>query len=360
MPPSSQRHLPANPNRTVEHRPEHLREIVLAGGHFWGVEAFLARIYGVAATQAGYANGSGDSTSYNATVYEQGDHALAVRVRYDETLLSLEALLEQFFRIIDPTSSNHQGHDWGRCFRSGIYYIEPSDIPAITAAFERVRRRSSEQIATEFRPLETWVPAEQFHQQHLEKHPDAYCSVDLSLLPLGPLARPEALDLQRRSREATFRRPDTETLRELLTPQQFKVTQEGATEAPFRNAYHDNERPGLYIDVTTGEPLFSSDAKYDSGSGWPSFTRPLHEDLLDEYEDMRFDRSRIEVRSRLGDSHLGHVFDDGPADRGGRRYCINSAALRFIPYEELEAEGYGAWRTAVNPDRDQPAPEDQA
>ena len=390
--------LPPNPNEGLRHQSEHLREIVLAGGHFWGLEAYLSRIYGVASTEVGYANGTGRRTSYAKVVYGREPHVLAVRVHYDESMLPLSALLNQFFRVIDPTAVDHQGHDWGAAFRSGIYYVDPDDLPQIKETIDQQRRRFEQRIATELRSLDNWIPAEQLHQQHLEKHPEAYCSVDLSLLPEGPLngqGRPgsEANDFddgdslqsvaeeargsgraarflnlgfgeeeeqtrrlvkQRSDRddeaERRFPRPDDATLRTYLTAQQYRVTQEGETEAPFLNAYHDTEEPGLYVDIITGEPLFSSDAKFESGSGWPSFTAPLDENLIDAYEDMRFERSRIEVRSRHGDSHLGHVFDDGPPEAGGRRYCINSAALRFIPLARLEAEGYGDWIERVDPD----------
>ena len=144
---------------------------------------------------------------------------------------------------------------------------------------------------------------------------------------------------------------DPESLRKRLTPQQFKVTQESATEAPFQNAYYDETRPGIYVDITTGEPLFSSNQKYDSGCGWPAFTAPLADELLAQYEDSSHHMLRTEVRSALGDSHLGHVFEDGPEEAGGLRYCINSAALRFIPYEEMEAAGYGDYMDQVNPDQ---------
>jgi methionine-R-sulfoxide reductase len=139
-----------------------------------------------------------------------------------------------------------------------------------------------------------------------------------------------------------FKKPDAAELRKKLTPEQFAVTQQADTEPAFQNEYWDNHVPGIYVDVVSGQPLFSSLDKFDSGCGWPSFTKPLSGGLLDERTDTTFGMTRTEVRSKVADSHLGHVFDDGPADKGGLRYCINSASLRFIPLNKMEAAGYGA------------------
>lgn len=151
---------------------------------------------------------------------------------------------------------------------------------------------------------------------------------------------------------AGFRKEDRASLRKRLSDLQYRVTVESATEAPFENEYFNTEEPGLYVDITTGEPLFGSDQKFDSGCGWPSFTAPLKDDLIDEEADLSYGMHRTEVRSSLGDIHLGHVFADGPEDDGGLRYCINSAALRFIPYSELDAAGYGEWKDKINPAQD--------
>jgi methionine-R-sulfoxide reductase len=139
-----------------------------------------------------------------------------------------------------------------------------------------------------------------------------------------------------------FKKPSEAELEQKLTPEQFAVTQQAATEPAFQNEYWNNHAPGIYVDVVSGQPLFSSLDKFDSGCGWPSFTKPLSGGLLDERTDTSFGMTRTEVRSSAADSHLGHVFDDGPADKGGLRYCINSASLRFIPLDKMEAEGYGA------------------
>jgi peptide methionine sulfoxide reductase msrA/msrB len=184
---------------------------------------------------------------------------------------------------------------------------------------------------TEVEPLENWWPAEEYHQKYLEKDPNGYCHVDFSKLPQAA---------KKESREA---------LRKRLTPEQWRVTQESGTEAPFTSPLYRNETPGLYVDVASGEPLFSSRDKFDAGCGWPSFTRPLMPAGVRFLRDLTHGMDRTEVRSAEGDSHLGHVFDDGPRDRGGKRYCINGAALRFVPLERMESEGYGEWIAAVEP-----------
>jgi len=136
---------------------------------------------------------------------------------------------------------------------------------------------------------------------------------------------------------------DLKEVKSRLNKLQYEVTQNNATERPFRNEYWDNDRKGIYVDIVTGEPLFISNDKFDSGCGWPSFTKPIDEGVIIEKEDKTYGMIRTEVRSRTGDSHLGHVFNDGPKDKGGLRYCINSAALKFIQLEDMEGEGYGKY-----------------
>ncbi|HRU42404.1 MAG TPA: peptide-methionine (R)-S-oxide reductase MsrB, partial [Candidatus Diapherotrites archaeon] len=167
---------------------------------------------------------------------------------------------------------------------------------------------------------------------YLKKNPGGYCHIDFS--SLKAVSRPKV-------DPALYEKPSQEKIRESLSDIQYSVTQESATELPFRNEYWDNHKAGIYVDIVTGEPLFFSADKYDSGCGWPSFTRPIDRAVLKKREDKSHFMHRTEVRSRVGDSHLGHVFDDGPKDKGGLRYCINSASLRFIPVEKMKEEGYG-------------------
>ncbi len=315
--------LPANPNAGIPYREENLRDIWLAGGCFWGVEAFFARIYGVAATRVGYANGRTENPAYEELA--QSGHAETVHVRYDPGKVSLRTLLSAFFRIIDPTSVNRQGNDYGTQYRTGIYYRDEADLPVIREVMAAEQAKHKKPLATEVQPLQHFYPAEEYHQKYLEKNPGGYCHVDFSLLPDA-------------NRQEDYR-PTAEKLRQ-LTPLQYEVTQKNATEPPFANAYWNHFEKGIYVDVVTGEPLFLSSDKYDAGCGWPSFTRPVSPEAVVEKEDNSFGMRRTEVRSRHGNSHLGHVFPDGPRDKGGKRYCINSAALRFIPLAEMEREGY--------------------
>lgn len=302
------------------------RTIWLAGGCFWGVEAYFGRIEGVLATETGYANGNREDTDYHAL--RQTDHAETVRVTYAPEKIALEEILEAYFLIIDPTSVNRQGHDSGRQYRTGIYYDNSEDLPVIRRMLEKEQRKYTRPLAVEAAPLRHFVRAEEVHQKYLQKNPGGYCHIDLS----GPAYSPER-----------SKKPSQQELRSRLTDTQYRVTQESATEPPFANEFWDHHEKGIYVDVVSGEPLFLSADKFDSGCGWPSFTRPAQGVSITEKQDHSFGRIRTEVRSPRGDSHLGHVFDDGPKDKGGLRYCINSAALRFVPLEDMEKEGYGEY-----------------
>jgi len=312
------------------------REIWLAGGCFWGVEEYFSRIDGVAETSVGYANGRTEKPGY----YDIPDtgHAETVQVVYDTDKISLDGLLEHFFRIIDPTIRNRQGHDVGTQYRTGIYYSDEEDKTVIERAVAREQEKYKAPIVTEVRKLENYCPAEEYHQDYLKKNPGGYCHIDFS--GLKAKSRPKV-------DPALYDRPAGEGIKKYLTDAQYSVTQENATERPFSNEYWDNHKAGIYVDIVTGEPLFLSSDKYDSGCGWPSFTRPIDKAVLVEKEDKSHFMVRTEVRSRVGDSHLGHVFEDGPEEEGGLRYCINSASLRFIPVEKMEEEGYGAFVSYV-------------
>ena len=325
--------IPPNPNRATDYTGRELRDIWLAGGCFWGTEAYMARIPGVADTQVGYANGHIENPTYEQVCRHDTGFAETVQVRYDPHRIGLTELLGYFFEIIDPTSLNRQGNDVGSQYRSGIYYRDLDDLPVILAAVAKVAKQYSRPLVTEVKPLENYFSAEEYHQDYLEKNPNGYCHVSFDTLP--------------KAYEAHYLKPEPARLRSLLTPIQYSVTQENDTERPFTGEYWNNHRPGLYVDIATGEPLFTSKDKFDSGCGWPSFAKPVDKKVIKEKRDLSHGQVRIEVRSITGDSHLGHVFTDGPAELGGLRYCINSAALRFIPLEELDAEGYGAWKERV-------------
>ena len=305
------------------------KKIYLAGGCFWGTDHLFSLVDGVVKTAVGYANGKVAYPSYEEVCTGRTGAAETVEVVYDDTKVGLTDLLSIYFRSIDPTTLNRQGNDIGTQYRTGIYYTDPADLPAIEAFVAAVQRRHTEPLAVEVGPLVNFYPAELYHQEYLYKNPQGYCHVDPALFE------------EVRNRKA--RNLDKAELRERLTPLQWEVTQNGATERPFINEYDHEFRKGIYVDITDGTPLFVSSRKYNSGCGWPAFSRPIDPSLITEHTDTSFGRVRTEVRSASSGAHLGHVFPDGPQDDGGMRYCINSASLRFIPAEDMEAEGYGGY-----------------
>jgi peptide methionine sulfoxide reductase msrA/msrB len=322
---------PPKPAKTISLPESELSNLYLAGGCFWGVEAYMARINGVQDVTSGYANGEGENPTYKDVIRGDRGFAETVHVKYDPKQVSLETLLDYFFRVVDPTSVNKQGNDRGIQYRSGVYYTSPEDAEIIKQAVAQEQEKYDKPIVTEVLPLQNYYLAEEYHQDYLEKNPNGYCHIDLSILDEQEVF----ID------PANYSRPTDEELKARLTKEQYAVTVNNDTEHAFSNEYWDNDEPGLYVDITTGEPLFSSRDKYDSGCGWPSFTKPIVPEVVTYKEDKSFGMERTEVRSRAGEIHLGHVFDDGPADRGGKRYCINSASIRFIPLDKMEEERYG-------------------
>lgn len=304
-----------------------LKDLYLAGGCFWGVEEYFSRLSGVEDVTSGYANGRGETTSYE--LIGQTDHAETVHIRYDSNQISLKDLLLHYFRIINPTSVNRQGNDVGRQYRTGIYYQNEEDIEVINQVIATEQVNYKNPIAVEVEALKHYILAEDYHQDYLQKNPNGYCHINLNA------ASYPVID------QALYPKPSEADIKKRLTEEEYAVTQEDQTEKAYSNRYWDLYEPGLYVDVVTGEPLFSSSDKYDSKCGWPSFTRPISPDVMTYHEDDSFNMTRIEVRSRAGDSHLGHVFTDGPEDKGGLRYCINSLSIRFVPKADMEKEGYG-------------------
>lgn len=314
-----------------------IKTIYLAGGCFWGTAHLFSLVPGVENTVAGYANSIVENPTYKEVCTGRTRAAEAVKVDYDDSEVSLTDLLTLYFKSIDPVSVNRQGGDTGTQYRTGIYYDDPSDLPVIEAQMAVIQRRNTEPIAVECGPIRNFYPAEEYHQDYLYKNPDGYCHVDPTLFK-------EAKALKSNTGN------DKEDLRRRLTPLQWEVTQNAATERPFVNVYDQEFRRGIYVDITDGTPLFVSSAKYDSGCGWPAFSRPISDALIDEKLDTSYGRLRTEVRSAKSGAHLGHVFNDGPEETGGLRYCINSASLRFIPLEDMAAEGYGDYIPLVGAD----------
>nr|WP_236842511.1 peptide-methionine (R)-S-oxide reductase MsrB [Campylobacter lanienae] len=310
-----------------------LKEIYLGGGCFWGTQGYFDRIKGVEFTQVGYANGKSKDTSY----YEisNTDHAEVVRVKFNANVVDINEILEHYFRIIDPFSINKQGNDIGRQYRTGIYYNDESLKPIIIEFIRAKQAKFDKKIAVEIEPLKNYVEAEEYHQKYLEKNPNGYCHIDLNL------ANKPLYD------ESKFKLPSKDELKNTLSDLEYRVTQEKATERPYSSKYDKFDERGIYVDIVSKKPLFSSSDKYDAGCGWPSFTKPITTDATSYNRDLSYGMDRIEVTSRQSGSHLGHVFDDGPSDKGGLRYCINGASLEFIPYDEMDKRGYSEYKVYV-------------
>lgn len=306
-----------------------LKKIYLAGGCFWGVEEYMQRIYGVYDAVSGYANGKVNNPTYKTVSSGKSGYAETVEVTYDSKKIKLEDLLNHYFKIIDPTSLNKQGNDRGSQYRTGIYYVDDSDKEVIDKVMNFQAKKYSEKIVVENMKLKNFTVAEDYHQDYLRKNPNGYCHIDLSK------ASEVVID------PAKYPKPSDDDLKRKLTDIQYRVTQKNETESSFSNEYWDNKEKGIYVDVATGEPLFSSSDKFDSGCGWPSFSKPIAKDVVTYREDKSYNMNRTEVRSRSGDSHLGHVFNDGPEELGGLRFCINSASIKFIPLKDMEDRGYG-------------------
>lgn len=336
--------FPDNPNTDLEFDTDNLNDIYLAGGCFWGVEAYMARVYGVYDVTSGYANGNTENPTYEEVTRKNTGHAETVHVRYDPERVDLEELLDHYFLIIDPTLLNQQGNDRGEQYRTGIYYENENDLAVINKVVTAQQDRYDEPIVTEVELLNQYYLAEEYHQDYLEKNPDGYCHVEFDTLENQQTDKKAQSFID----PALYPKPNDDELKATLTAIQYTVTQEDDTERAFSSEYDGFYEPGIYVDITTGEPLFSSADKYDSTTGWPSFTKPIDPDVVTEHDDGLFFMKRTEIRSRVGDSHLGHVFTDGPKDKGGLRYCMNGAALLFVPEADMEAEGYGFLLDTVN------------
>jgi len=314
-------------NAFAAESPKKYKEIYLGGGCFWGIEAFYSQVPGILETKAGYANGKIKNPTYEQVCTGETGFAETVYVKYDPSAIPLEAVLNIFFEVVDPTTLNSQGNDTGTQYRSGIYYIDDNDRAVISAALRKEAKKHREPVVTEVKKLENFYPAENYHQKYLEKNPSGYCHIDMSLL----------------QKYKKYKKLSEAELKKKLTTEEYDVTQKSATERAFTGKYDNFFEEGIYVDIATGEPLFSSSDKFNSGCGWPAFSKPIEKNSITELEDNSYGMARTEVRSSAGNSHLGHVFEDGPKDKGGLRYCINSASLRFIPLKDMEKEGYGEY-----------------
>ena len=268
------------------------KEIYLAGGCFWGVEEYFDNILGVIYTNVGYANGESETTDYSSI--NTTGHTETIYLVYDPNVISLDTILEYFYNVIEPTSLNKQGNDRGTQYRTGIYYVDEEDLEIINRVTQIEQEKYSEEIVTEIEPIKNYVLAEDYHQDYLKKNPNGYCHIDLTNIP-----QQKPLILTK-----DYPKPTLDEIKEKLGSLEFSITQESATEPSFSSSLLDIDEDGLYVDIVTGEPLFLSTNKFDSGSGWPSFTRPIQNDVLVFRKDSSVGMNRIEVRSRIGDSHL--------------------------------------------------------